>query len=41
MKSDEIGKSRFANDIVRFRKKIQKPAGVKNVKLFEGVSPSF
>ena len=40
-KTDEIAKSRFANKIVRFWKKMQKPAGGKNVKRFEGVSPSF
>jgi len=34
-------KSCFANDFEPFWKKIQNESGVKNFKLFEGVSPSF
>jgi len=38
---DKLVKSHFANDIEQFWKKIQNEPGVKNFKLFEGVSPSF
>jgi len=38
---DELVKSHFVNDIEKFWKKIHKSPGVKNFKLFEGVSPSF
>jgi len=40
-KFDRLVKSHFANDIEQFWKKIQNEPGVKNFKLFEGVSPSF
>jgi len=38
---DKFVKSHFANEIEQFWKKIQNEPGVKNFKLFEGVSPSF
>jgi len=38
---EKLVKSHFANDIEQFGKKIQNEPGVKNFKLFEGVSPSF
>jgi len=38
---DKLVKSHFANDIEPFWKKIHPSPGVKNIKLFEGVSPSF
>jgi len=38
-KFDELVKSHFASDIEQFWKKIQIEPGVKNCKLFEGVSP--
>jgi len=37
-KFDKFVKSHFANDIEPFWKKIQNEPGVKNFKLFEGVS---
>jgi len=39
-KFDELVKSHFASDIEQFWRKIQVEPGVKNCKLFEGVSPS-
>jgi len=38
---DELVKSHFVSDIEKFWKRIHKSPGVKNFKLFEGVSPSF
>jgi len=38
---DKRVKSHFANDIEPFWIKIQNEPGVKNFKLFEGMSPSF
>jgi len=38
---DKLVKSHFANNIEQFWKKIRNEPGVKNFKLFEGVSPSF
>ena len=40
-KLDKLVKSHFANDIEQFWEKIRNEPGVKNFKLFEGVSPSF